>query len=122
MGLLEDLLRTLEEATQNQQPRPPASAGGRGEAPPRPGSLPPRQQTRAERRQAQQSQQSQTVVEEDAGESMTKRTVADTAPASVVDLGESPDHPLVAKLRSPQGLRDAFIMSEILRRPTFRRR
>jgi hypothetical protein len=39
----------------------------------------------------------------------------------VVDLGEQPDHPLVAKLRSPQGLRDAFIMAEILKRPSLRR-
>ena len=118
MGLLDDLIRTLEEAAENQPRRPPASAGGQGEAPPRPGSLPPRLQTRAERRQAQQPV---VVIQQDAGESVTKRTVADSAPASVVDLGESPDHPLVAKLRSPQGLRDAFILSEILRRPNFRR-
>jgi hypothetical protein len=53
MGLLDDLLRSLEEAAENQQRRPPAPAGGRGEAPPRPGVLPPSQQTRIERRQAQ---------------------------------------------------------------------
>ena len=121
MGLLDDLIRTLEEAAENQQRRPPASAGGYGDAPPRPGSLPPRQQTRAERRQAQMQAQQPTVVQEDAGESVTKRMVADSAPATVVDLGESRDHPLVAKLRSPQGLRDAFILSEILRRPNYRR-
>ena len=121
MGLLDDLIRSLEEAAEQQQRRPPAPAGGAGEEPPRPGQLPPRQQTRAERRQAQKQAQQPAVVQEDAGESVTKRTVADSAPATVVDLGESRDHPLVAKLRSPQGLRDALILAEILRRPNFRR-
>jgi hypothetical protein len=118
MGLLDDLIRSLEEAADPQQRRPPVPTGGRGEHPPRPGSLPPHQQTRTERRQAQQSL---ALVQADAGESVTRRTVADSAPATVVDLGESPDHPLVAKLRSPAGLRDAFILTEILRRPNFRR-
>ncbi len=110
MGVLEDLLRQMQEAAEQGQrttmpgtPRPaaPAQSSVKRVRQPVPAADPaPRPP----------------VVE--VGEDPVHRLVADTLPAHVAYRIENP---LLARLRDPTGLRDAVILSEILRRPSRRR-
>ena len=114
MGLLDDLLKQLQEAAEQQRrttlPGTPRS----------PRAEPPRERAaewRAEQRR-QAAQQAQTPVDD---EPRPMRTTVDSLPAQVVsgrDRGIT--HPLLDRLRAPGGAREALVLSEILRRPDFR--
>lgn len=130
MGVLDELLRQLQEAAEQKQntglPGVPTTQAAR----PRPVDEAQRRFREAQRRAEEQrrtaearlaSAEEAAEAAEDTGESHTRRTVSD----SPVELGSAAgrrEHPLLARLRAPGGLRDAVVLSEILRRPGLRRR
>lgn len=127
--MLDELLRQLQEAAEQKQntglPGVPTST------PVRPSTTVDEAQRRfretrrraEEQRKAAEAEHLASIQAEetgDIGESQTRRTVADAAiETSSAGHGE---HPLLARLRAPGGLRDAVVLSEILRRPGQRRR
>ena len=111
MGMLDELLRQLQEAAEQKQ---------RTTLPGQPQPRQPRPQ-RAAPAQAPAVAERAVVREVDAhdGESFAQRTVAD----SLAVQGRVPGvHPLLARLRAPGGLREAVILSEILTPRSRRRR
>ncbi len=104
MSLFDDLLRQLEEALEGQRRT----------------ALPGRAPPRIQRPSQPPAARPVIVITEDEPEP-TRRTVADSAPVPPVSA-RHPDHPLVALLRDPAGVRNAVLLSEILRRPRWGRR
>lgn len=128
MGLLDELLRQLQEAAEQQKRTGLPGAPPAQPARPHPVDEAQRRFREAQRRAEEQRRaagarlpDAQAAEEEDPGESNTRRTVADS-PAAVVSSPERREHPLMARLRAPGGVREAVILSEILRRPGSRRR
>lgn len=102
MSMLDDLLRQLQDAAQQQRnqqlpgtPRPVASAG---------------------RKAAKRAVAEVVPPPVEVGEDPVHRLVADSMPA-VVESSRRREHPLMARLRQHGGMRDAVILAEILRRP-----
>ena len=110
MGMLDELLRQLQEAADQQRNQPlPGSP-----RPARPSQTTPA--TSAKRTRPPEPNKTQEVEEVEMGEDPVRRTVADSIPA-VVESSRRREHPLMARLRQLGGMRDAVILSEILKRP-----
>jgi Rod binding domain-containing protein len=129
MGMLEELLRQLEEAADQHRNQP--LPGTPRSAPRPPPASTPAPRTEEMRREAHQRQRQgarnkplaqaaepreaeQVMVE--VGEDPVHRLVADSIPA-VVESSRRREHPLMARLRQHGGMRDAVVLAEILRRP-----
>ena len=112
MGVLDELLRQLQEAAEQKQ---------RTTLPGQPPQRQPRPQRAAPAAQAPAVVERAVVREVDAheGESFARRTVADSQAVQGRVQGV---HPLLARLRAPGGLREAVILSEILTPRSRRRR
>ena len=107
MGMLDELLRQLQDAADQQRNQPlPGS--------PRPAR--PAPVTAAKRTRPPEPNKAQEVERVEMGEDPVRRTVADSLPA-VVESSRRREHPLMARLRQHGGMRDAVILSEILKRP-----
>ena len=104
MGMLDELLRQLQEAAEQQRNQPLPGT-------PRPARSAPA--SFAKRARPPEPVQTQVV---EVGEDPVHRTVADSIPA-VVESSRRREHPLMARLRHGGGMRDAVILSEILKRP-----
>ena len=104
MGMLDELLRQLQDAADQQRNQP------------LPGSARPAQATAAKRTRPPEPNKAQEVERVEMGEDPVRRTVADSLPA-VVESSRRREHPLMARLRQHGGMRDAVILSEILKRP-----
>ncbi len=115
MGLLDELLQQLKDAAEDQRNQPiPGSE--------RPTRAP------ATRARARPQPAAAAVTEADVaahvphqddnpgGEDPVHRLVADSA-APTVPSSRRLTHPLIARLRTPNGMREAVIMAELLRRP-----
>ena len=126
MGMLEELLRQLQEAAEQQrtQPLPGIPRPAQAPRPPSvPSSVPRTEEMRREaiqrQRQGTRKQPPTMVVEAppvEIGEDPVRRLVADSIPA-VVESSRRREHPLMARLRQQGGMRDAVVLAEILRRP-----
>ena len=110
MGMLDELLRQLQEAAEQQRNQPLPGT-------PRP-ARPPQSApaTFAKRARPPEPNKVQKVEEVEMGEDPVHRTVADSMPA-VVESSRRREHPLMARLRQHGGMRDAVILAEILKRP-----
>ncbi len=102
MGMLDELLRQLQEAADQQRNQPLPGT-------PRPAAAPVRKVAK----RAVAVAVSQPV---EVGEDPVLRLVADSVPA-VVESSRRREHPLMARLRQHGGMRDAVVLAEILRRP-----
>ena len=130
MGVLEDLLKQMQEAAEQGQrttlPGAPRPAAAPVPLPAAPARQPARAAPTNFAKRARQPEPVQLAPDAHRshdgdggkGEDPVHRLVADSAPAFVVKRKE---HPLFARLRDAKGLRDAVILSEILRRPSRRR-
>ena len=128
MGMLDELLRQLQEAAEQQRNQPLPGTP----SPARPLQSAPT--TFAKRARPPEPNKTQKVDDcrrgDDAagpywsirtlnlkkGEDPVHRTVADSLPA-VVESSRRREHPLMARLRQHGGMRDAVILAEILKRP-----
>ena len=116
MGLLDQLLQQLKDAAEDQRNQPI------------PGSENPSRAPANRARARAQSAAAKEVTSADAaahvphndnnpgGEDPVHRLVADSAAATVLSSRRI-THPLLARLRTPNGMREAVIMAELLRRP-----
>ena len=113
MGMLDELLRQLQEAAEQQrnQPLPGTPRPARQARPPQAAPA-----TFAKRARPPESVKAQVVEQIEMGEDPVHRTVADSLPA-VVESSRRREHPLMARLRQHGGMRDAVILAEILKRP-----
>ena len=110
MGMLDELLRQLQEAADQQRNQPLPGTP----RPARPSQTAPG--ASAKRTRPPEPIKAQEVEEVEMGEDPVRRTVADSIPA-VVESSRRREHPLMARLRQHGGMRDAVILSEILKRP-----
>ena len=104
MGMLDELLRQLQEAAEQQRNQP------------LPGTPRPARQAPAMSGKRARPPEPVKAQEVEQGEDPVHRTVADSIPA-VVESSRRREHPLMARLRQHGGMRDAVILSEILKRP-----
>ena len=104
MGVLEELLRQLAEAAEEQKRTT------------LPGTPTPRQvptQVQNSQRPAAQRPPAKPVPhEEEPGESRTVRQLAETAPALVIHRGQQ--HPILSRFREPGGAQDSVVLAEIM--------
>jgi len=109
MGMLDELLRQLQEAADQQRNQPLPGT-------PRPARSPA--STEPQKNFAKRALKQEVVTEavEDVGEDPVNRLVADSAPA-VVESSRRREHPLMGRLRTSGGMRDAIVLAEILKRP-----
>ena len=101
MSMLDELLRQLQEAAEQQRTQPLPGT-------PRPAAT--------MRKVAKRVAAAVAPPPVEVGEDPVLRLVADSMPA-VVESSRRREHPLMARLRQHGGMRDAVILAEILRRP-----
>lgn len=106
MSMLDELLRQLQEAAEQQRTQPIPGQ-------PRPKRQPVVLKSADEKTMHEAKFHAVPVTD---GEEPVHRLVENSKPAIVASTRWR-EHPLLARMRTPEGMRDAVILAEIMRRP-----